>query len=144
MADQTSLAPRPKDMADHLIAPKTLTHRMRLETIRDPTDKSITPFAERVYLSTNPRERDADIWPLLNDKSKKKSVRRLITKNVQYRYWSANTKIMQKVKKPTRQRNMSEDRLLLKDRKGDKAIVQKNVAMNVDGNCHLLKCFCSN
>ncbi|KAI4211052.1 MAG: hypothetical protein LQ351_006172 [Letrouitia transgressa] len=132
MADQTSLAPRPKDMADHLIAPKTLTHRMRLETIRDPTDKSITPFAERVYLSTNPRERDADIWPLLNDKSKKKSVRRLITKNVQYRYWSANTKIMQKVKKPTRQRNMSEDRLLLKDRKGDKAIVQKNVAMNVD------------
>ncbi|KAL9610858.1 MAG: hypothetical protein Q9167_004463 [Letrouitia subvulpina] len=49
------LAPRPKGVADHLIAPKTLTHRMRLETIRDPTDKSITPFAERINLSTNPR-----------------------------------------------------------------------------------------
>lgn len=77
MADQSSLAPRPKEVADHLTAPKTLTHRMRLETIRDPTDKSITPFAERINLSANPRVRDADIWPLLDDKPKKKSVRHL-------------------------------------------------------------------
>ncbi|KAL9039724.1 MAG: hypothetical protein Q9214_004761, partial [Letrouitia sp. 1 TL-2023] len=104
------LAPRPKEVADHLIAPKTLTHRMRLETIRDPTDKSITPFAERINLSTNPRVRDADIWPLLDDKPKKKS----------------------KARNQTRQRNMSEDQLLLKGRKGDKGNVQKNVAMNVD------------
>lgn len=51
---------------------------------------------------------------------------------------------MQKAKKQTRERNMSEDQLLLKDRKGDKSNVQKNVAMNIDGKCHVVKCSCSN